>query len=99
MQFQVDIIADNYRKSVNSIKKCERTLRGESDPIQIASLQSRVPGDFRQKVLRNAENKARLVELIYKLIECNYNELIERLKKEKMVVKGEKLCFEVNTTS
>ena len=39
-------------------------MRGRSERIQIASLQSRIPTEFRTRILRNNENKGRLFELI-----------------------------------
>ena len=34
-------------------------MRRQSERIQIASLQSRIPTEFRTRILRNNENKAR----------------------------------------
>lgn len=59
--FRVDIVADTYKST--SIKALERKLRGESEKIHIASLESKTPGDF-SRILKNGENKERLIELI-----------------------------------
>ena len=69
--------------------------RGESDPIQIASLQSKTPGDFRQRVLNNSQNKARLIELMFDYIKTHKNECLHILKCETIVVAGEESCYAV----
>ena len=62
---QFTIIADNYTNSSSSTK-CEKLLmRGESEPIQISSVQSKVLESFRYRILRYGNNKERLVELFF----------------------------------
>ena len=43
-------------------------MGGQSKRTQIASLQSRIPEEFGTRILRNNENKARLIELMLKYI-------------------------------
>ena len=43
-------------------------MRGQSKRTQIASLQSRIPEEFGTRILRNNENKGRLIELMLKYI-------------------------------
>ena len=64
----VDLLVDDYKNKANSPKLNEQAMRGQSERIQIASLQSRIPTEFRTRILRNNDNKARLIELILKYI-------------------------------
>ena len=58
---RVDVVAERYQRI--SIKGLEGTLRGESEKIHIASLESKTPSNF-SKIMKNGENKTRLIELI-----------------------------------
>ena len=62
---QFTIIADNYTNSSLSTKREKLLKRGESEPIQISSLQSKVPESFRYRILRYGNNKERLVDLFF----------------------------------
>ena len=64
----VDLVADDYIKNVLMIKRAEQAARGTSERIEIRSLDSKTPDEFRDRVLTNLDNKSRLVELIFKYI-------------------------------
>ena len=65
---RVDLVADTYKDF--SIKSMERKNRGESSKVLIKSLQSKMPPDF-SRLLRNGENKTKLIELIAEYIESS----------------------------
>ena len=76
----VDLLVDDYKNKANSLKLNEQAMRGQSERIKIASLQSRIPTEFRTRILRNNENKARLIELILKYIKKQKDERLNLLK-------------------
>ena len=90
---RVDILTDDYKNKENSLKLNEQALRGQSERIQIASLQSRIPSEFRIRILRNNENKARLIELILAYIKEQKNECLRVLNSQEIVFSTEKKCF------
>jgi len=94
---QVDIIADNYKDSTNSIKRGERMNRGESEQIQIASLSSKVPSDFRTRILHNCYNKARVIELIFGYIKQEKNQCFQVLKCEAIILSNEDECVKLTS--
>ena len=71
-------------------------MRGQSKRIQILSLQSRFPIEFRTRILRNNENKARLIELILKYSKEQKNECLNLLKSDTIVFSTEDKCFFVD---
>ena len=78
----VDLLVDDYKNKANSPKLNEQEMRGQSERIQIASLQSRIPTEFRTRILRNNENKARLFELILnKIYQRTKRRMFESVKK------------------
>ena len=44
---RVDLLADDYKNKANSLKSNEQAMRGQSERIQIASLQFRIAIEFR----------------------------------------------------
>ena len=50
------------------IKQAEQSARGTSERIEIRSLDSKTPDQFRDRVLKNPDNKSRIVELIFEYI-------------------------------
>ena len=44
---RVDLLVDDYKNKTNSPKLNEQAMRGQSERIQIASLQSRIAIEFR----------------------------------------------------
>ena len=62
---RVDIVVDTYQDI--SIKSTERSKRGSARKIIIRSEKSKIPRNFNE-FLKNRENKARMIELIVKVI-------------------------------
>ena len=89
----VDLLVDDYKNKANSPKLNEQEMRGQSERIQIASLQSRIPTEFRTRILRNNDNKARLIELILKYIKEQKGECLNLLKTDTIVFSTEDKCF------
>ena len=89
---RIDLLADDYENKVNFLKLNEQATRGQSERIQIASLQSRIPTEFRTRILRNNENKARLIELILKYIKESKDECLNLLNSDTIVFSTEDKC-------
>ena len=52
---RVDFVADDYIKNVSVIKQAEQSARGTSERIEIRSLDSKTPDQFRDRVLKNPD--------------------------------------------
>ena len=65
---RVDIVVDTYQDI--SIKSTERSKRGSARKIIIRSEKSKIPQNFNE-FLKIGENKARMIELIVKVIKQN----------------------------
>ena len=65
---RVDIVVDTYQDI--SFKSTERSKRGSARKIIIRSEKSKIPRNFNE-FLKNGENKARMIELIVKVIKQN----------------------------
>ena len=63
---RVDKIADCYKTM--SIKSSKQLLRGQSGKIRIVLLLSNIPSDFYNRIIRNSDNKERLIKLIFECI-------------------------------
>ena len=61
----LDIVADSYRE--NSIKRGERSNRGSSQNVIIASCKSSLPRDF-FVFMKNGENKNRLIGILSEIL-------------------------------
>ena len=72
-------------------------MRGQSKRIQIASLQSRILEEFRTRILRNNENKARLIELMLKYIykKTQKDEILNLLNSDTIVFSTEEMFFDI----
>ena len=68
-------------------------MRGQFKRIQIASLQFRIPTEFWTRILRNNDNKARLIELILKYIKDQKDECLNPLNNDTFVFSTEDKCF------
>ena len=90
---RVDLLADNYKNKPNSLKLNEQAMHGQSERIQIASPQSRIPAEFRTRILSNNENKARLIELMLKYIKEQEDECLNLLNRDTIVFSTEDKCF------
>ena len=73
-------------------------MRGQSKRTQIASLQSRIPEEFGTRILRNNENKARLIELMLKYIyiyKKQKDEILNLLNSDTIVFSTEEMFFDI----
>ena len=86
---RVDIVADCYR-SVRLFKNGEDGSRSEK--ILMPSLSARVHPDFKTIVLKNRENKARLIELTFDYIKNEGLHCLETLNSQEMVLSSEDEC-------
>ena len=92
---RVDVVADTYKS--DSIKTAERKLRGETDKLHIASLQSKTPNSF-SRILRNGENKTRLIELIVQYIEQNRMKVLNYTRTAKLVISTWNRCISITAS-
>ena len=90
---RVDLLAYDYKNKANSLRLNEQGMHGQSERIQIASLQSRIRPEFRTRILRNNENKARLIELMLIYIKEQKDEYFNLLKSDTIVFSTEGECF------
>ena len=86
---RVDIVADTYL--LNSIKSSERCKRGDSEKVLVRSCKSKIPPEF-NRFLSNGENKTRMIELLFQVIENNRVKMINLLKTNKIVLSMEDSC-------
>lgn len=92
---RVDIVADSY----GSVKLFKNGVVGDqADKILIPSLKSRVHPDYSSVVLRNRENKTRLVELIFEYIEKNAESCFEKLGSKQIVLSSEERCVTITSS-
>ena len=91
---RVDFIADTYLE--NSIKSSEREKRGQSKKILVKSCKSKLPSEFNQ-FLSNGENKTRMIDLIFGVIEFNKTKMMNILRTNKIVLSMENKCRSLNS--
>ena len=72
----MDIIADTYRE--NSLKNNERDSRGVSNKVIIHSASLRKPRNFTE-LLKNGDNRSRLIELKKDELIKNSQEMLQVL--------------------
>ena len=89
---RIDIVADSYR-SVRLFKN--GVDDDQANKILITSLYSRVHPDFKTTVLKNRENKARLIELIFQYIKNEAVRCFEVLNCEEIVLSSEDECVRI----
>ena len=84
---------------MKSIKNSEQfsIKRGQSEKIHIASLLSKVPSDFHNRILRKSDNKKRIFELIFEYIE-RQSIFLELLGSSIIILSYENKCILVNAT-
>ena len=86
---RIDIVTDNY----TSVKLYKNGVLGDqADKILIPSLHSRVHPEFKTTVLKNRENKVRLIQLIFEHIRTNALRCLEALGSSIMVLSSEDEC-------
>ena len=66
---------------------------GQSKRIQIALLQFRIPAEFRTRILRSNDSKARLIELILKYVKDQKDECFNLLNSDTFVFSTEEMFF------
>ena len=92
---RVDVVTDTYKNT--SIKGLERALRGESEKIHIASLESKTPSDF-SRIRKNGENKTRLIELIIQYIKTCRVEILNHVRCTKLVIPSYNNCISITSS-
>ena len=90
---RVDLLADHYKNKRNSPKLNEKAMCGKSKRIQIALLQFRIPAEFRTRILRSNDSKARLIKLILKYIKDQKDECLNLLNSDTFVFSTEEMSF------
>ena len=86
---RIDVVADKY----TSVKLHKHGVPGDQfDKILIPSLHSRVHPEFKTTVMKNRENKARLIQLIFEHIKANALNCLEALGSSTMVLSSEDEC-------
>ena len=91
---RVDVVADTYKDT--SIKGLERKLGGKSEKINIASLESKTPSYF-SRILKNGENRARLIELIIHYIETYRIKVLNQVRCTKIVISSYNRCVTITS--
>lgn len=94
--YRVDIIADSYLP--NSIKFEERAKRGSSDKVTIKSSKSKIPREF-SKFLSNGENKLRMIEIIFQVLEVKKVHVLNSLRTTKLVLSRFEECKIITLSS
>ena len=89
---RIDIVADTYRDA--SIKDPERSKRGCSEAIIVRSGKPKIPQNF-TKILRNGENKPRLIELILSTLLAKRNEILLKLRSEEIYFSTDGFCHNI----
>ena len=92
---RVDIVVDTYQDI--SIKSTERSKRGSARKIIIRSEKSKIPRNFNE-FLKNGENKARMIELIVKVIKQN-SVSTTLLDSEEIFISTDNNCSKVTAES
>ena len=91
--FRTDIVADSYQSA--RLSKNGRYHEETPGKIIIPSIFARVHPDFKTIVLKNPENKARLVELIFQFIKSNSLECFQLLQTRVIVLSSEDECVKL----
>ena len=95
---RVDFVADNYSVNVSPIKKGEHAARGESQQIEIKSLTSKIPANFKERILRNPTNKTRLVQLFVEYVSKYSTDVLKQLGCRTILISAESLCHKFTET-
>ena len=84
---RIDVVADSY----NSVKLFKK---GDHVKIFIPSLNSKVAPDFK-KLLRNRDNKARLIQLIFEYMKHSGAQCLDILDSKQIVLSSEDECITI----
>ncbi len=90
---RIDIVADTYRE--NSLKDPERARRGVPGKVIVQSSLSKIPRNF-SEFLKNGENKTRLIEIIWSVIERNGIEILEQLRCSELLYSMDGICRKIS---
>lgn len=93
---RVDIVVDTYQDI--SIKSTERSKRGSARKIIIRSEKSKIPRNFNE-LLKNGENKTRMIELIVRVIKKNAAKVLTLLDSEEIFISTNNDCFKITAES
>ena len=88
---RIDVVADSYN-SVKLFKKGDHV--NQSEKIFIPSLNSKVAPDFK-KLLRNRDNKARLIQLIFEYMKHSGAQCLDILDSKQIVLSSEDECITI----
>lgn len=86
---RIDIVSDTYKE--NSIKSGERQKRGKSDKVLVKSAKSKIPPDF-NNFLSNSDNKTRMIELLFSVIESHKAKFLNMLKTNQIILSRQTFC-------
>ena len=86
---RVDIVSDSYHKV--SIKSGEREKRGSSGKILLKSSKSKIPREF-NKFLLNNENKQKMVEIFFDVLEEKHVKVLNLLRTNQLVLACDEFC-------
>ena len=86
---RIDVVADNY----SSVTLYKNGVPGDqTDTILIPSPHSKVHPDLKTTVLKNRENKVRLIQLIFEYIKANALKCLEALGSSTIALSSEDEC-------
>ena len=89
---RVDIMADAHRAT--TLKSLERKSPLETEKMHVASLESKVPSDF-SPIMKNGENKTRLMEHIVQSIESSRVRKFNQLSCRRIVISTDNKCISI----
>ena len=90
---RIDVVTDHY----TSVKLFKNGVPGDqAEKILMPSLHSRVHPDFKTKILKNRENKARLIQLIFEYIKTNALTCMEVLVSSTIILSSEDECVRLS---
>ena len=87
---RIDFVADCYFE--DSIKASERLKPGISTKVFVKSSKSKIPRDFSSSFLLCGENKTRLIELIFQIMEDEKDEILDLLQSEEIVISRQEVA-------
>ena len=96
---RIDLVADNYIHDVSTIKDGEHSARGCSEQIEMKSLHVKTAQNFHVRILKNPDNKARLVQLLFQYIRTNKQQVLTRLGCSEINLSAETSCISITQSS
>ena len=77
------------------MKNPERRRRGVAGKVIVQSSLSKIPRNF-SEFLKNGENKTRLIEIIWSVIERNRIEILEQLRCSELLYSMDGICRKIS---